>query len=405
LLGTTNRIVVTNGNGTADPTFDIGSSVATSGNSLNFFAPTTSAQLAGVISDESGSGALVFNISPSLTTPTIASFANAAHNHEGAAGGGQLNAGNVFSAGTVPVARLPIMVGDAGAGGVAGLVPAPVTGDATKFLRGDATWQTVSGGGGSPGGSNTQLQYNNAGAFGGISGATSDGTDVTFGSANLRATSPRFTTDIRDSNGNSIIGLVATGTGVNQISVANASTGISPAVSATGADANVNLTFSPKGTGVNRFTKNLFMNVGTGSLDNLIYVQGTTSGPINASFGFFVGGIGSQQASDGPYFLGRGNSFSAISNQRGVIFLNAGSPDTPVADEGTIQFATGGDATKVTILRDGVIRLTGIALGSLGTPANGSFAYCNDCNVNTDPCTSGGTGSFAHRLNGRWYCP
>jgi hypothetical protein len=37
----------------------------------------------------------------------------------------------------------------------------------------------ASGGGGSPGGSNTQLQYNNAGAFGGISGVTTDGTRIT----------------------------------------------------------------------------------------------------------------------------------------------------------------------------------------------------------------------------------
>lgn len=36
------------------------------------------------------------------------------------------------------------------------------------------------GGGGSPGGSNTQLQYNNAGSFGGITGATSNGTIVTL---------------------------------------------------------------------------------------------------------------------------------------------------------------------------------------------------------------------------------
>jgi len=36
------------------------------------------------------------------------------------------------------------------------------------------------GGGGSPGGSNTQLQYNNVGAFGGITGATSNGTIVTL---------------------------------------------------------------------------------------------------------------------------------------------------------------------------------------------------------------------------------
>lgn len=43
------------------------------------------------------------------------------------------------------------------------------------------------GGSGSPGGSTTQLQYNNAGAFGGISGATTNGTSVTL-------TSPTFIT-------------------------------------------------------------------------------------------------------------------------------------------------------------------------------------------------------------------
>jgi hypothetical protein len=38
---------------------------------LGQFAATTSSQLAGVISDETGSGSLVFAISPSLTTPTL----------------------------------------------------------------------------------------------------------------------------------------------------------------------------------------------------------------------------------------------------------------------------------------------------------------------------------------------
>lgn len=77
-----------------------------------------------------------------LTTPTIASFANAAHDHDDAAGGGQLNASNVFSAGTVPVARLPLLTGDSGSGGVAGLVPAPAAGDAAagKFLGAGGTW-------------------------------------------------------------------------------------------------------------------------------------------------------------------------------------------------------------------------------------------------------------------------
>lgn len=53
---------------------------------------------------------------------------------------------------------------------------------------------SASGGAGSPGGSDTQLQYNSGGSFAGISGATSNGTNVTFGSGNLIATSPAFTT-------------------------------------------------------------------------------------------------------------------------------------------------------------------------------------------------------------------
>lgn len=50
----------------------------------------TSAELAALISDETGSGVAVFGTSPTIVTPTIASFANAAHDHTNAAGGGQL---------------------------------------------------------------------------------------------------------------------------------------------------------------------------------------------------------------------------------------------------------------------------------------------------------------------------
>jgi len=56
---------------------------------------TTSATLAGIVTDETGFSAgalLVFNQSPTLVTPIIASngFTNAQHNHQTAAGGGQL---------------------------------------------------------------------------------------------------------------------------------------------------------------------------------------------------------------------------------------------------------------------------------------------------------------------------
>src|SRR6478672_4961723 len=44
------------------------------------------------------------------------------------------------------------------------------------------TWTAVPSSSGVPGGSTTQVQYNNAGAFAGVSGATSNGTNITFGS-------------------------------------------------------------------------------------------------------------------------------------------------------------------------------------------------------------------------------
>lgn len=47
------------------------SNIAVAADNLSVFAATTSAQLAGVISDETGSGALVFATSPTLVTPVL----------------------------------------------------------------------------------------------------------------------------------------------------------------------------------------------------------------------------------------------------------------------------------------------------------------------------------------------
>lgn len=107
---------------------------------------------------------------------------------------------------------------------------------------------------GTPGGSNTQVQYNNAGAFGGISGATSDGTNMTFGSGNLRATSPRITTSILDANGNIHLALTATGSAVNYLTYANSAAGGNPTLTATGSDTDIGARFAGKGSGFFGFT-------------------------------------------------------------------------------------------------------------------------------------------------------
>ena len=65
VVGTSGRIVA-NAN-----TVDIGSDVALVANPLSQFGATTSAQLKGVLSDETGSGAAVFATSPTLVTPAL----------------------------------------------------------------------------------------------------------------------------------------------------------------------------------------------------------------------------------------------------------------------------------------------------------------------------------------------
>ena len=50
---------------------DLGTTTAMVADKLSVFASTTSAELAGVISDETGSGKLVFDTSPTLITPTL----------------------------------------------------------------------------------------------------------------------------------------------------------------------------------------------------------------------------------------------------------------------------------------------------------------------------------------------
>jgi hypothetical protein len=69
-----NETTLTVTNPTADQTItlpDASGTVALTNNKLNAFAATTSAELAGVISDETGTGALVFANTPTLVTPNI----------------------------------------------------------------------------------------------------------------------------------------------------------------------------------------------------------------------------------------------------------------------------------------------------------------------------------------------
>ena len=66
---------------------------------------------------------------------------------------------------------------------------------------------------------------------------------------NKTLTSPAIGTSILDTNGNELALLTATGSAVNEFTLANAATGNGPTLSATG-ETNVDINLNPKGTGV-----------------------------------------------------------------------------------------------------------------------------------------------------------
>ena len=80
---------------------------------------------------------------------------------------------------------------------------------------------------------------------------------------------------INDTNGNELFKLTATASAVNELTIANAATGGSPTISATGGDTNIGINLTPKGTGGVVFPAG---DVGTPSI--------TTSGDLNTGIYF-----------------------------------------------------------------------------------------------------------------------
>jgi hypothetical protein len=160
ILGTPTSGTLTNATGLPISTgvSGLGTGVAT------FLATPSSANLISAVTDETGTGSLVFATSPTLITPIL---------------------GTPTSGVATNLTGLPLTTGVTGLlpvanGGTATATPSIVAGSNITVT---GTWpnQTIAAsGGGSAGGSNTQVQYNNAGTFGGITGATTNGTALTL---------------------------------------------------------------------------------------------------------------------------------------------------------------------------------------------------------------------------------
>jgi hypothetical protein len=132
---------------TGDVTSSAGSLALTIANSAVTLGKMANLSANSIIGNNTGSAATPIALTAAqvksllaIAYADITGVAAASHNH----------AASEITSGTIATARL-------GSG----------TADSTTYLRGDGTWATPSGGGGSPGGSSGQIQYNNASAFGG----------------------------------------------------------------------------------------------------------------------------------------------------------------------------------------------------------------------------------------------
>jgi hypothetical protein len=202
---------------TTSITLPTAGTLTTQGNKLSDFAATTSAEFINTITGETGTGALVFATSPefttSITTPsatfsvfnatasTINAFGaatlmsigaatgkatfNSTDNSISAATGSLVISGGAGVAKSVSVggrlqmfngANYTAFVSAASADVLYTLPPSAPAGVGSSYLSASTTgvmaWVAAptSGGSATPGGSNKQIQYNNATAFGGASG-------------------------------------------------------------------------------------------------------------------------------------------------------------------------------------------------------------------------------------------
>ena len=108
---------------------------------------------------------------------------------------------------------------------------------------------------------------------------------------NKTLTSPKIGTSILDTNGNELALLTATGSAVNEFTIANAATGNDPTLSATGGDSNIDIAIKPKGTGETVF--------GTGAASATITTSGAHDLVLDTNSGTDSGAITITDAANG----------------------------------------------------------------------------------------------------------
>ena len=91
---------------------------------------------------------------------------------------------------------------------------------------------------------------------------------------NKTLTSPKIGTNILDTNGAELLNVTATGSAINELTLANAASGGAPVISSTGGDTNIGITLTPKGSGAVKLDLLTFPTV-TGSANQIMTSNGS----------------------------------------------------------------------------------------------------------------------------------
>jgi len=178
-----------------------------------------------VVTDGAGAGAAVLNANPTETGGTVTSVGGTGTVNGITLTGTVTSSGNLTLGGTLGSIDLTSQI--------TGTLPVANGGTGiTSFGAGVADWL------GTPSSAN-------------LATALTDetGTGVAVFNTSPALTTPAITTGINDASANQILNFTATGSAVNEITLANAATGNNPTITPSGDDTNVGLNITPKGTG------------------------------------------------------------------------------------------------------------------------------------------------------------
>lgn len=171
---------------------------------------------------------------------------------------------------------------------------------------------------------------------------------------NKTLTSPAIGTSILDTNGNELVLLTATGSAVNEITIANAISTAKPVISATGTDTNIGISIQPKGTGTVTLDQLTFPTT-TGNTDQIL----TSNGAGVLSFVDNSGGTSWQAVQTTGFTAVGGEGY--FCNTTGGAFSVA-LPAGTLGDEVTlVDYAGTFDTNNLTVAPNGSEKIQGVA--------------------------------------------